>query len=291
MMRKLAATLSAAALAVAGVISAGTPAIAAEDEVKTTGQSQLRVMSYNIHHGASGDDVLNLDRIAEEIESSGAQIVGLQEVDRHWSARSNYQDQAAWLAERLDMHYAYAANLDLDPEPGRTDRRQYGTAVLSKFPILSSQNHLLTNIQYAEKPTEQRGLLETVINVQGNHVAFYNTHLDHRRSEQRQLQVKEIMGITSESARPSLLVGDLNAVPASTEMQQLMTRFTDVFAALGQDQDYTMPVENPDRRIDYILGRGDIQPRSAEVINSAASDHLPIVADISVAQKPNGLVR
>ncbi|AUZ36324.1 endonuclease/exonuclease/phosphatase [Arthrobacter sp. PGP41] len=292
MKRKLAATLSAAALAVAGVLSAGAPAIAAEEEeVKTTGLSDLRVMSYNIHHGASGDDVLDLDRIAREIESTGAQIVGLQEVDRHWSARSNYQDQAAWLAERLDMHYAYAANLDLDPEPGRTDRRQYGTAVLSKYPILSSQNHLLTNIQYAEKPTEQRGLLETVINVEGNHIGFYNTHLDHRRSEQRQLQVKEILGITSESDRPSLLVGDLNAVPASTEMQQLMTRFTDVFAALGQDQAYTMPVENPDRRIDYILGHGDIRPRSAEVISSAASDHLPIVADVSVARKPNGLVR
>lgn len=52
-----------------------------------------------------------------------------------------------------------------------------------------------------------------------------------------------------------------------------------------------MPVVNPARRIDYILGSGDVRPRSAEVINSAASDHLPIVADVSVAQKPNGLVR
>ena len=289
-MRKLAVTLSAAALAVASVLAANAPATA-QDDAGTTGLSEIRVMSFNIHHGASGGDVLDLDRIAREIESSGAQIVGLQEVDRHWSARSNYQDQAAWLAERLNMHYAYAANLDLGPEPGHSDRRQYGTAVLSKYPILSSENHLLTNIQYAEKPTEQRGLLETVINVEGNHISFYNTHLDHRRSEQRQLQVKEIIGITSGSGRPSLLVGDLNAIPASTEMQELMSRFTDVFAALGQDQDYTMPVENPDRRIDYILGQGDIRPRFAEVIKTAASDHLPIIADLSVAQKPNGLVR
>lgn len=290
MMRKLAVTLSAAALAVASVLAASAPA-SAQDDAKATHLSDIRVMSFNIHHGADGGDVLDLDRIAREIESSGAQIVGLQEVDRHWSARSAYQDQAAWLAERLNMHYAYAANLDLDPEPGHTDRRQYGTAVLSKYPILSSENHLLTNIQYAEKPTEQRGLLETVINVEGNHISFYNTHLDHRRSEQRQLQVKEILGITSGSGRPSLLVGDLNAIPTSTEMQQLMTRFTDVFAALGQDTDYTMPVENPVSRIDYILGHGDIRPRFAEVIRTTASDHLPIIADVSVAQKPNGLVR
>lgn len=290
MMRKLAAALSAAALAVAAVASAGVPATAGGGS-GAPAPSEIRVMSYNIHHGASGSDVLDLERIAREIEAGGAQIIGLQEVDRHWSSRSNYEDQAAWLAARLDMHYAYAANLDLAPEAGRTDRRQYGTAVLSKFPILSSENHLLTNIQYAEKPTEQRGLLETVINVAGTHVSFYNTHLDHRRSEQRQLQVKEILGITSESNRPAVLVGDLNATPQSTEMQQLMASFTDVFAALGQDGDYTMPVENPDRRIDYILARGEIEPRKAEVIQTAASDHLPVIADISVAQQPNGLLR
>ncbi|MFD5278181.1 endonuclease/exonuclease/phosphatase family protein [Pseudarthrobacter sp. NPDC058362] len=290
MMRKLAAALTAAALAVAGVLATYAPARAGDD-VTTTGSSGIRVMSYNIHHGASGEDVLDLERIAQEIESTGAQLVGLQEVDRHWSARSDYVDQAAWLADRLDMHYVFAANLDLDPEPGRTERRQYGTAVLSTYPILSSENHLLTNIQYAEKPTEQRGLLETVINVAGNHVNFYNTHLDHRRSEQRQLQVKEMMAIAAESRRPSLLVGDLNAVPESVEMQQLMTRFNDVFAALGQGGDYTMPVENPTRRIDYILSEGEIEPRFAEVINTAASDHLPIVADVVVAQKPNGLMR
>lgn len=290
MMRKLAAALTAAVLAIAAVIAADGPATAGEGG-GAAGPSEIRVMSYNIHHGASGSDELDLERIAREIEAGGAQIIGLQEVDRHWSARSNYQDQAAWLAERLDMHYAYAANLDLAPEAGRTDRRQYGTAVLSKFPILSFENHLLTNIQYAEKPTEQRGLLETVINVAGNHISFYNTHLDHRRSEQRQLQVKEILDITSESNRPALVVGDLNATPDSTEMQQLMTGFTDVFAALGQDRDYTMPVGNPDRRIDYILARGEVEPLLARVVQTAASDHLPVIADVSVAQQPNGLLR
>ncbi|WP_350278838.1 hypothetical protein [Kribbella sp. HUAS MG21] len=40
------------------------------------------------------------------------------------------------------MNYVFAANLDWDPpEPGKP-RRQYGTLVLSKYPIVDSRNTL-----------------------------------------------------------------------------------------------------------------------------------------------------
>lgn len=282
MLRKLISVCAVAALAV-GVGSA--PAAAAPAD------TDIRVMAFNIHHGADRTDILDLERVAEVIEDSGAEIIGLQEVDNHWSSRSDFQDQAALLAERLGMHYAYAANLNLDPASGQTERRQYGTAILSEYPILRSENHLLTSIEYAERPTEQRGLLEAVINVEGNHISVYNTHLDHQRSEQRQSQVKEILDITGESDRPAVLVGDLNAVPGTPEMETILTEFDDVFAELGQDNAYTYPVVNPNRRIDYILTRGDVEPRHAEVMNSMSSDHLPIIADLTIPQSPNGLTK
>ena len=43
----------------------------------------------------------DLERIAKVIEDSGAEIIGLQEVDNHWAERSNFEDQAKWLADRL----------------------------------------------------------------------------------------------------------------------------------------------------------------------------------------------
>jgi endonuclease/exonuclease/phosphatase family metal-dependent hydrolase len=282
--KRLILTGTAAAMAALSALAAApAQADAPADEV--------RVMSFNIHHGADGADNLDLERIARDIEASGSDVIGLQEVDNHWSTRSDFEDQAAWLADRLDMHYAYAANLDRAPAEGQTERRQYGTAILSEYPILDSENHLLTNLEYAERPTEQRGLLEAVINVEGNHVSFYNTHLDHQRSEQRQSQVKEILAVAQESELPSVLVGDLNAVPSAPEMQDIMTGFTDVFAVLGQDDAYTYPIEEPDRRIDYILTSGDIEAEAAEVIDTTSSDHLPIVADLSIEQNPNGLLK
>ncbi|WP_299092807.1 endonuclease/exonuclease/phosphatase family protein [uncultured Metabacillus sp.] len=152
----------------------------------------VKVMSFNIHHAEGIDGVLDLERIAKIIEDADAEIIGLQEVDNHWSERSNFQDQAKWLAERLGMYYTYAANLDRDPLNEGDPRRQYGTAILSKYPIISSENHLLTKIGN----TEQRGLLDAMINVKGNHLHFFNTHLA-LTSAEREIQVNEIHAIAS----------------------------------------------------------------------------------------------
>jgi endonuclease/exonuclease/phosphatase family metal-dependent hydrolase len=179
-MRMFISTLVAAAALAAG---AAGPAAAAEPHAP---DRELSVATYNIHHGAGVDDRLDLERIAREIERGGADVIGLQEVDRRWSARSEFVDQASWLAERLGMHVAYAANLDLDPlEPGQP-RRQYGTAVLSRFPILSGHNTLLPR----PRGGEQRGLLETVLNVRGVRVRFANTHLQHNSAEERLAQTQ-----------------------------------------------------------------------------------------------------
>jgi endonuclease/exonuclease/phosphatase family metal-dependent hydrolase len=242
-------------------------------------ETDIKVMTYNIHH-AGIDAFLDLKRIAVLINTSGADIIGLQEVDYHFSERSNFEDQAKWLSNFLGMNYAFGANLDYDPIQEGECRRQYGTAVLSKYPILSAENHLLTNIAYLENPTEQRGLLETVINVKGNHVQFYNTHLDHQRAEQRALQIKEINDIANKKEGPIIFVGDFNATPESAELLKMTAQYKDVFSELGQNNNFTFPANKPDSRIDYIFTSEDVKIRTGEVINTNFSDHLPITAEL-----------
>ncbi|NUR82746.1 MAG: metal-dependent hydrolase, partial [Nonomuraea sp.] len=118
-------------------------------------RERLRVVTFNIHHGRGPDGRLDLRRVADVLHTSGADVAALQEVDRHYAARSDFADQAAWLATALGMRLAHGANLDLDPSaPGRP-RRRYGTAVLSRFPIRDSGNTLLPRFP----GSEQRGLL------------------------------------------------------------------------------------------------------------------------------------
>ncbi|KKI92544.1 endonuclease/exonuclease/phosphatase [Bacillus sp. SA1-12] len=233
----------------------------------------VKVMSFNIHHAEGIDGVLDLERIAKIIEESNTEIVGLQEVDNHWSERSDFQDQAKWLAERLGMFYTYAPNLDLDPLNEGEHRRQYGTAILSKYPIISSENHLLTKIGN----TEQRGLLDATINVKGNHLHFFNTHLA-LTSAEREIQVNEIHAIASKVKGPKVIMGDLNAVPESNEMKPMLTNYLDVFANAANANTY--PAENPTKRIDYIFISKDVETVSTQVIETLASDHLPITAEI-----------
>ncbi|WP_257347322.1 endonuclease/exonuclease/phosphatase family protein [Pseudalkalibacillus decolorationis] len=261
------------ALMIVSMTGFGSNVNAEEDDEKHGRPVNVKVMSFNIHHAEGIDGVLDLERIARIIEDSDTDIVGLQEVDNHWSERSDFKDQAKELAKRLGMFYTYAPNLDREPLEVGGHRRQYGTAVLSKYPIIESENHLLTKIGN----TEQRGLLETTINVKGNHLHFYNTHLA-LTSAEREIQLKEIIEIAGEKKGPKVIMGDLNATPTSNEMKLMYANYVDAFAKTPEA--YTYPAEDPSKRIDYIFTSDNIETGETEVISTNASDHLPLTAEI-----------
>jgi endonuclease/exonuclease/phosphatase family metal-dependent hydrolase len=232
---------------------------------------KLLVLSYNIRHGAGLDGVVDLARVAAEIRLSGASVVGLQEVDRHFDARSGFADQPEELARLLDMQLAYAPNLDLDPPAPGAPRRQYGTAILSRFPIVSVRHTLLPSDR------EQRGLLETVIDVGGRDVRFMTTHLDVNSADVRLLQARTVAAAVARSVEPVVLTGDLNATPDAPEVAALTRMLTDTHSG---DGGFTIPSDVPAARIDYVLSAfGGV----SEVPVTEASDHRPVQAIVSVA--------
>lgn len=269
--------LGAAALGVAGAtLGSALPAHASEPQ----GWKKIRVATYNIHHAQGTDGVLDLERIAQIIESFDADIVGLQEVDRHWSDRSLFVDQPVWLGRRLRMRSVYGANLDLDPlEPGQP-RRQYGTAVLSRWPVKSWSNTYLPKFG----DHEQRGLLSTVLEVQGERLRFCVTHLQHNDNLEREAQASAIVDLLGARPRRTLLVGDLNAVPDTPEIKTLTSVLTDSWDEVGSGDGPTHPSEAPTHRIDFVLGTPDVRPVSASVSSAVpeGSDHLPVVTTYAV---------
>jgi endonuclease/exonuclease/phosphatase family metal-dependent hydrolase len=245
----------------------------------------LRVATYNIHHGVGVDGLLDLERTAQQIEESGVDLVGLQEVDRHWSERSNFVDQATWLAERLGMHVVYGANLDLDPLTPGAERRQYGTAILSRYKIRSSTNTLLPRPEGGE----QRGLLQAVIKVRGLNVRVFNTHLQHDSQVERLAQVAQIRAIVGQATESVVLLGDLNATPESAEISAITQDLADAWVTAGVGPGYTYDAETPHARIDYVLTSAGVVARTAAVVATDASDHLPVVADLALpGGRPTG---
>jgi endonuclease/exonuclease/phosphatase family metal-dependent hydrolase len=237
----------------------------------------LAVLTYNMHHGQGIDGVLDLERTARVIESSGADVVALQEVDKNFDPRSNWVDQPAWLAQRLGMHVSFAANLDWDPPAPDRPRRQYGTAVLSKHPILASRNTFLP----LYPGQEQRSLLEVTVDVGGTPVRIANAHLTNDNDAERQEQATKVVELLAGSAEPVVLAGDFNATPAAAPIKTLTAVYPDSWAEAGSGAGYTHSSLLPIKRIDYLLHSGQLTTSEIRVIRTLASDHLPVFARFS----------
>jgi endonuclease/exonuclease/phosphatase family metal-dependent hydrolase len=276
---------------------------------------ELRIMAYNIKHGQTNasctqppripgqppfpDCNLDLQASIEVMRAHNPDIVGVQEVDRFW-ARSAYEDEPAVLAAGLGMnHYCYAANLDHAPDSHSNVPHQYGTVILSRFPILDCRNTLLRRTG----TNEQRGLTRAVINVRGVPLQFYNTHL-HTTAADRLLQTADIAAvIDAVQAGSKVLVGDFNARPTAAEMAPIHPRFLDAWPAAGvptpdNPDGNTSPARvsgSPTSRIDYLFVSPQVTVAAAHVPideqTRLASDHYPVVADIAVPGSDVGIGR
>ncbi|WP_229874500.1 endonuclease/exonuclease/phosphatase family protein [Amycolatopsis deserti] len=241
--------------------------------------TKLTVASYNIHAGAGQDGVFDLARTAAAVRDLRADVVGLQEVDVHWDARSQYRDEATELARALDMHVFFAPIYDLDPPAPGAPRRQYGVAVLSRFPILAARNLEITRLSTLTPdatPAPAPGFAEVTVAAHGGPVRVYTTHLDYRADPAvRRAQVADMLAVLDRLPGPEILTGDFNAEPAAPELAPLWTDLTDADPRAG-----TYPAAEPVKRIDFVTTSRDFATRSARTVATTASDHRPVVAEL-----------
>jgi endonuclease/exonuclease/phosphatase family metal-dependent hydrolase len=237
-------------------------------------RTRVAVGTFNIHHGVGVAERLDCARTADVIAGLDVDVVGLQEVDRRWSRRSAFADQAGYLARRLGMRMAFGATLNAAGQQGR--RRQYGVALLSRHPVLRTRNTLLP----CPRGGEQRTLLEARVDVRGVVLRCLVTHLQHRSPTERRAQAAAIDTAAGDSDAPTVLLGDLNAEPGTAEITTLTRHLADTWAGGGEGEGCTFPATVPRIRIDYVLASPDIEVERARVVGTDASDHLPVTAGL-----------
>jgi endonuclease/exonuclease/phosphatase family metal-dependent hydrolase len=230
----------------------------------------LRVMTYNIHTGIGIDKKLDLKRIADVINRERPDLVGLQEVDRGVE-RTGRIDEIQELARLTRMEYAFANNL-------RYQGGWYGVAILSRFPILATEHKLYRNRREAER----RGFIRAEVEVKGQRLNFVTTHLDYQYSDGRLFEAEQLTEELDKCAGPLIVVGDLNDEPTGPAYKLLASRFSDTWT--GNEGGLTFPSIKPRKRIDYVFLRGGerVEVGKATVLDSPASDHLPLLVDLSL---------
>lgn len=240
----------------------------------TSAYLKIRVMSFNIASGMTIDERLDLDLTASVIEKAEVDIAGIQEVEQNFSERSDFTDQVKWLADRLNMYVAFGPNLVTNPTDAEWPEQAYGNAILSRYPIKNHRNHLLEKL---EPENEQRGLLEAAIEVNGETISFFTTHLSLKKKQLEQ-NIKEVLDIVNQKETPIILTGDFNAEPHSPTIERVEEEFMNVFGSKGPYPKTYKEERDHGQKIDYIFCSPHFRVLTAEAIETEASDHEPVLA-------------
>jgi Icc-related predicted phosphoesterase len=133
---------------------------------------------------------------------------------------------------------------------------------------------------------EQRSLLI----VEFQHYIVGCTHFSLNKDD-RQASVAIIDRAVKDYNKPVFLAGDINATPESPVMQA----FSENWYMLSDTTKFTIPSDKPKSTIDYIMGYkpgGRIYSVwQTRVINTLASDHLPLFADVRLGTPQESIFR
>jgi endonuclease/exonuclease/phosphatase (EEP) superfamily protein YafD len=239
------------------------------------GATVITVMTYNL-----GDGLARPEKLVPLIRETGADIVGLQEV--------NPETEAALATELTDL-YPYQALYGLGI-PGK--------GLLSRYPILRSDLLELN---------PGRPDLRAVVDVDGAPVTVIVAHpppprLERTGIRQRPGTAAQVDGLVATVAAvegPLLVLGDFNVTRLHDAYRRLQAAgLRDVYRLAGRGAGFTTPTRlaklaergnrlgdlplPPLLRIDYVWVSVHWQPLEAWVGDDAGSDHLPVVARLAL---------
>ncbi|MBE9538887.1 MAG: endonuclease/exonuclease/phosphatase family protein [Proteobacteria bacterium] len=245
----------------------------------------MKLLTLNLAHGrkdslnqwlVSAEQIRqNLDEVAAYLMEVGADVVALQEADgpSRWSG--NF-DHVAYLAEKSGFRYSVYA------EHAQISMGNYGTAILSKWPIVEAQG-----LTYPDSPpTASKGFtLATVAWQRAGEVAtkldIISVHLDFSRKSVRLQQIDELAEVLSLRDNAIAIMGDFNSEWLAKEYMVENSGETKRLYVYQPDSDQLSTYKA--KRLDWILLSHDLVFESYEVEQRLLSDHKAVVADIALS--------
>jgi endonuclease/exonuclease/phosphatase family metal-dependent hydrolase len=293
---------AAMVLAMVSSLFSGMQSVSAEEKSKQASEVDLRVMTYNLRYLNSTDPsphtwAERVPTIKKLIQREQPDIIGTQEAV--YQQIQDLKDQLPeynWigLGREGGSKGEYSA---IFYNENKYTPLEYDHYWLSDTPnVIGSKSwgnqipRMVTWAKFLDKRSNQQ---------------FYvvNTHFDHQSPEAREKSAALILEKTKafNPDLPVILTGDFNAGPTSLPHQTLTkdgefsdlwdTAQTRVNEDLGTFNGFNDPTgQGPERRIDWILAKGNILAKTIEIINyqkngQFPSDHYPVMTDLTMNYK------
>jgi len=237
----------------------------------------IKVLSWNIWQGVYLPEV---KRFLKEVD---ADLIVLQEVPE--DARHVIKD----LANDLGFSYVTALDMNLPmkyvPEELRTKHvsLKYGNAILTRHQIVKGGSVLISK-------EDDRTIVTADIKIGESLLHVFGLHLKHTHQESSDLQNQQTDILLSMIPdNNAVVMGDFNALPSSYPIQKIGEVLQNT--EIGQHEPTWSMYKNGcsfclegelKHKLDYIFVSKNLNVTSYEVGQSKGSDHLPVIAMITV---------
>lgn len=239
-------------------------------------------------------------KMLELIKKQDADVLCLQEF--HTSIDSSYYNNINAVKELGYPYFFFSFDED-------GDNHYYSSIIFSRFPIIDS------GLVRYPRPTLPDALIHADINVNGDTLRFYTTHLqslqfsnkDYEKMSEikemddsllsnsktifsklkrgvsyRSIQADIISQVLDNNPHPVIFCADLNDIPNSYTYFKVKGDMQDVFLKKGFGIGRTFTGLSPTLRIDYILTDKRFDISQFTRVTKKLSDHYMLVADLEL---------
>jgi endonuclease/exonuclease/phosphatase family metal-dependent hydrolase len=238
--------------------------------------AQIKIVTYNMRWRGGAELRAITKLLRDDPLIGGADIVGLQEVDRA-RKRSGNVNAARQMAEELGWNYAWAA----PPSDGtkRDDREagedETGVAILSPHPLTDVTRLVLPN---AGPDCRRRAAIGANVQIGGTSVRVYSVHAETRIPvEQKVAQWRAVLDdLKSHPDARAVVLGDFNTIKGK-DVAAARKLFTDAnFTTPFSDDDTTWSTFMVALKLDWLWLRGLDATNHGIRRTITYSDHYPL---------------